>query len=293
MRVEFTADPISPTATTATVSNRATTTATCGGNVTADGGAAVTARGVCWNTTGTPTLSDDKTTDGTGTGTFSSSLTGLTPGTTYDVRAYATNGAGTAYGETKTFTTEADAAPEEADDETDVPAEVAPDLRVTIAASNQSAAVGEDLDFEVDVANVGTADATDVTLRFPLPAGTEFVGAWLVGDQASQSAPLEAYVEGDEIVVILGTVPTAQDVSIDLVLRATSSGAIKLQGAVACSEQPTPTTAQAFSDVEVDDVYYEVVQTVVPINACGLFAITSPLLLTFGLLAMKRRTRQS
>lgn len=103
--------------TTAAVSNVATTTAICGGNVTADGGAAVTARGVCWNTTGTPTVSDDKTTDGTGMGEYSSSLTGLASDTTYYVRAYATNDAGTDYGETKTFTTEADAVPEEPADD--------------------------------------------------------------------------------------------------------------------------------------------------------------------------------
>lgn len=81
------------------------TTATCGGNVTNDGGAKVTARGVCWNTTGNPTIMDSHTTDGSGLGEFTSSLTGLVPLTTYYVRAYATNDLGTAYGEEKNFTT--------------------------------------------------------------------------------------------------------------------------------------------------------------------------------------------
>ncbi|MBO7586934.1 MAG: fibrobacter succinogenes major paralogous domain-containing protein, partial [Bacteroidales bacterium] len=80
-------------------------TATCVGNVTYDGNAAVTTRGVCWSTSQSPTVADAHTTDGTGTGTFTSSITGLTPNTTYYVRAYATNSAGTVYGEQKLFRT--------------------------------------------------------------------------------------------------------------------------------------------------------------------------------------------
>ena len=81
------------------------TTATSGGNVTADGGGAITARGVCWAATANPTITNPKTTDATGPGSFISNLSGLTPGTTYYVRAYATNSAGTAYGTDLTFTT--------------------------------------------------------------------------------------------------------------------------------------------------------------------------------------------
>ncbi len=94
-----------PTITTTAISSVTTTSASSGGNVTSDGGASVTARGVCWNTGGTPTLSDDYTSDGTGTGSFVSSLTGLTSGETYYVRAYATNTAGTSYGSEVNFTT--------------------------------------------------------------------------------------------------------------------------------------------------------------------------------------------
>jgi hypothetical protein len=95
------------TVTTAAVSNITDTTATGGGNVTSDGGTAVTARGVCWNTSGNPVVEgeDTCTTDGTGTGVFTSSITGLTLGTLYHVRAYATNSTGTAYGSDLTFTT--------------------------------------------------------------------------------------------------------------------------------------------------------------------------------------------
>ena len=99
----------SPTVTTNNVSNITTTTAACGGNVTSAGNGTVSARGVCWSTSSNPTISNNHTTNGTGTGTYTSSLTGLTPNTTYYVRAYATNEAGTAYGAQKTFTTNADA----------------------------------------------------------------------------------------------------------------------------------------------------------------------------------------
>lgn len=102
--VSFTAIRV-PTVTTTSISSIASTTATSGGNVTADGGANVTARGVCWSTSHNPTTSNSKTTNGTGIGSFTSSLTGLTAGTTYYVRAYATNSAGTAYGNEVSFTT--------------------------------------------------------------------------------------------------------------------------------------------------------------------------------------------
>ena len=104
--VQFNALAIVPTVTTTAISAPTQTTATSGGNVTADGGSAVTARGVCWTSgAADPVVTDSHTTDGTGTGTFTSSLTGLTPNTTYKVRAYATNAIGTAYGAVVPLTT--------------------------------------------------------------------------------------------------------------------------------------------------------------------------------------------
>lgn len=94
-----------PTLTTSDVTNVSTNYATCGGNVTSSGYGTVSARGVCWSTSQNPTVSNPHTTDGTGTGSFTSSITGLTENTTYYVRAYATNEAGTAYGDQKIFTT--------------------------------------------------------------------------------------------------------------------------------------------------------------------------------------------
>ena len=80
------------------------TTATVGGTITADGGAKVTARGVCWAVTATPTIADAHTTDSVGIGTFISHITGLVANTVYYVRAYATNIKGTVYGNLYSFT---------------------------------------------------------------------------------------------------------------------------------------------------------------------------------------------
>lgn len=79
--------------------------ASCGGNITSDGGQAVTTRGVCWAIGITPTINNNITTDGAGGGSFTSTLNNLLPGTSYFVRAYATNSMGTAYGITYSFTT--------------------------------------------------------------------------------------------------------------------------------------------------------------------------------------------
>ena len=99
--------PTIPTVTTTAITSITTTTASSGGNISSDGGASVTARGVCWNTSANPTTANSKTTNGTGTGSYTSSITGLTSNTTYHVRAYATNSIGTAYGADVQFTTAA------------------------------------------------------------------------------------------------------------------------------------------------------------------------------------------
>ena len=103
--------PLPPVASTSSIYSISTTTASSGGNITALGTSAITARGVCWSTTTGPTVAlTTKTTDGTGSGSFTSSLTDLTAGTTYYVRAYATNSSGTAYGNEVSFKTFSDTA---------------------------------------------------------------------------------------------------------------------------------------------------------------------------------------
>ena len=91
--------------TTAAVSSITNTTAISGGNIVPDGGGAIISRGVCWARTANPTIANSRTTDGSGSGSFTSNITGLASGTTYYVRAYATNEMGTSYGSQLSFTT--------------------------------------------------------------------------------------------------------------------------------------------------------------------------------------------
>lgn len=95
-----------PVLTTATISALTSTTSISGGNITSDGGATVTARGVVWSTSQNPTIVlTTKTTDGSGNGIFTSNISGLTANTQYFVRSYATNSVGTSYGNEINFTT--------------------------------------------------------------------------------------------------------------------------------------------------------------------------------------------
>src|SRR4030043_1882774 len=97
--------PTLPDVTTDMISGITQTTAVSGGKVINNGGADVTARGVCWSTAEIPTISPNKTSDGTGNGVFASSITGLTANTKYYVCAYATNSEGTGYGNEVSFNT--------------------------------------------------------------------------------------------------------------------------------------------------------------------------------------------
>ena len=93
-----------PIVTTNPVTNISSNSALCGGNCS-DGGTLIIQRGVCWSTSVDPTINDNKTSDGSGSGAFSSNLTSLSAYTTYHVRAYATNNTGTTYGNDTSFST--------------------------------------------------------------------------------------------------------------------------------------------------------------------------------------------
>jgi hypothetical protein len=95
-----------PAVSTGIVSDITYSSAVSGGTVQNDGGEAITSRGVCWRTSQNPTISNSKTTDGEGIGSFISNLTGLKATTKYYLRAYATNSVGTGYGNELSFTTD-------------------------------------------------------------------------------------------------------------------------------------------------------------------------------------------
>jgi uncharacterized protein (TIGR02145 family) len=130
-------------------------TAVCGGNVIIDGGAPVIARGVCWSTFENPTIAlSTKTTDGAGTGEFASPLTGLTPNTTYYIRAYATNGVGTSYGNELSFKTSVYS--------------LQPDLTITgCTYSPLNPTTLDEITFSAVIKNIGnsTADASQLLFK--------------------------------------------------------------------------------------------------------------------------------
>ena len=159
--------PTIPTVTTTAASSVTTTSASSGGNITSDGGASVTARGVCWSTSANPTTANSKTTDGTGTDSFTSLITGLSSGTPYHVRAYATNSQGTSYGSDVTFTTSTIALS-------------APTLTVTTSGTT------------VSLSWTSVAGATGYTLYYaPFPyTGPESIKSIPMGNKTSISASL-------------------------------------------------------------------------------------------------------
>jgi len=97
--------PTIPILTTNAATEITTTSAVSGGVITNDGGAPVISKGTCWNTSDDPTIDNNKTIETGESNSFTSNLTGLSPKTLYYVRAYATNSAGTGYGESISFTT--------------------------------------------------------------------------------------------------------------------------------------------------------------------------------------------
>ena len=103
--IEFTTLTTDPVVYTTSVTSVGSYSATVNCEVASDGGHTIIERGVCFNTSGTPTISDTKMANGVGIGTYSCELTGLAYGTTYYVRAYATTAEGTVYGTTRSFTT--------------------------------------------------------------------------------------------------------------------------------------------------------------------------------------------
>ncbi len=103
--IKFTTNATSaPVVKTAPVTGIGISSAQSGGEIIDNGERDITGKGVCWNDRPDPTILNDHTTNGTGSETFSSQITGLKPNSVYYVRAYATNNMGISYGENRTFT---------------------------------------------------------------------------------------------------------------------------------------------------------------------------------------------
>ncbi len=160
-----------PVVTTAAISNLTESSVNSGGEVTSDGGASVTSRGVAYGTSANPTTSGSKTSDGTGTGAFNSSITGLTPGTVYYARAYAVNSAGTSYGSQIIFTTTCFSA-----SVTGVRASATNDTSFTAAWDALSGATS----YRVDVSTTAVLD--------PVAGGNSVVFAETLGSVAATTA---------------------------------------------------------------------------------------------------------
>jgi uncharacterized protein (TIGR02145 family) len=97
-----------PVIATNEVSNIKQTSVVCGGVISSDGNSLVTSKGLCWSNDSNPNISDSITNNGLGAGSFSCTISGLVPSTTYYIRAYASNTNGTSYGTEKVFTTKKD-----------------------------------------------------------------------------------------------------------------------------------------------------------------------------------------
>lgn len=264
--VSFTTLAGVPVITTLQATNITTNSAQCGGKVTDNGGATITARGVCWNTTGNPTVQDAHTSDGNGLGTFSSGLTNLSPATTYYLRAFATNAAGTGYGEVQTFKTLAETHddaddPEPGDDvPTDpVPTEPAgaPQIVVTVESDgDDEIIVGDNVAFVIRVSNVGPGGASNVTIVIPLPSGMEFIAVRILGGEAAQTAPLDVTLEDDRVIVHLDSLPAGDFAELELLLRAKTSGSASVLPQVWSAELPDAVIPDKPADLAVQDEIY-------------------------------------
>jgi hypothetical protein len=95
-----------PEISTVNASNITNTSVTSGGEIISEGSAIITAKGVCWSMSANTSVDDNTTSEGSGDADFTSTISGLSPNTTYYYRAYATNSQGTGYGEELLFTTE-------------------------------------------------------------------------------------------------------------------------------------------------------------------------------------------
>jgi phosphodiesterase/alkaline phosphatase D-like protein len=164
-----------PVLSTAAIGNITVASVTSGGNITDDGNADVVARGVCWGTAQNPTINDSHSTDGNGPGTFTSTVTGLTSGTAYYLRAYATNGEGTGYGSAEQFTTLGSAPVATTLDATNVTA-VTATLNGSVNANYLSTVVTFEYGLTTSYGNTATPSQSPVTGNTAANVSADLIG---------------------------------------------------------------------------------------------------------------------
>ena len=270
---------VPPTVTTGNVSGITAFSALGGGEVTDAGGGDVTARGVVYNTTGDPTLENATVTvDGAGVGSFTSTLTGLTPNQTYHVRAYATNASGTAYGEAQTFKTKA-----------------LPDLRLTITPEQQRALVGQSPTFLVTLENVGEGDALDVVITLQLPANARFVSLTVLFKGTRQTIEPDVATGEGFVDIGVGDLAAGETIEMRLILQATGRGTLAITGGASFNvdgaDEPSDTLVEgaSASSIEIDDDYVQVLSQQAPL--CGGLGLWPAALLLAGLATLRHGRR--
>ncbi|MBM3417541.1 MAG: hypothetical protein FJY17_01295, partial [Bacteroidetes bacterium] len=164
----LTVNPVLASVSTAPVTAIGSTQASCGGEITTDGGAALTSRGVAYGNSQNPTISNAVVLSGTGRGTFTSILSGLFPSTTYHVRAFGTNSVGTAYGNEVQFTTLSQE-----------------DYRAALRVSNQTQVSDSIYEFDVYIQSTGAANFRLANYQFGLGIDTQVLNggslsAWVI-----------------------------------------------------------------------------------------------------------------
>lgn len=293
-----------PTVTTAMANEITSSSAVCGGAITDDGGAPVTTRGVCWNSTGDPTLADNVRTEGAGVGEFSSELTGLNPDSTYYVRAYATNVTGTTYGETKTFTTSSAPAPEPTTpeetpvpEETPTPVDDVPELRVEVEALQDTVLVGHTLSFRIRVTNISDSDAELLQVMATIPDNVEFVDALLISDQTAQALEPDVEVVGNEVTLTITSLSAGESLSVELIVRPKARGTVAIaadassaNGAVAETDG-TSTAGETTVSAEAEDEVITIRSTSFPLCG-GIGFLPMTLFLAFVSIDRLQRTRR-
>lgn len=265
-----------PTVTPLSVTSISLTSAVFGGVVTDDGGSPVTARGICWNTSGQPTVAGFQLQEGAGVGGFAMTFHGLTPGTKYFVRAYAINSSGTGYSSEVSFVTKGD---------------LKPVFQMSVTPRANPLRVGDPAIFDVELRNVGTGEANDVFVSIPLPETTEFVSADMGPSQPAGSALAQTGQMKDGAVTFnIASLVAGETVSMRLIVEPQSEGALGVTAFSVNGDQ----SAQAVGNMG----YYVQVQGGSPTGvtsicgagaAPGLIGMATMLPLVIGARRIRRR----